>query len=232
MQKKEIYLRCAKKPFKPAYVAEVGVYLPETSMVLDFINDGCEALLVDADPGYVQKIREYFSGNSRVKIVNKAVSDTEGSVELYHCASSTFIGGHDTPAVVNDGYVPSDKDSFVVDSCRFASLDNGRIDLAVIDVEGSEWFVLKHMVSRPAVISIETHGKYYLNPFLKEIRNWMKTNNYAVWFKDKSDSVYARKDILKVSLAERSRLAFYNAALCFRRMTRYFRPQRRVAKPA
>jgi len=39
--------------------------------------------------------------------------------------------------------------------------------------------VLKHLVSRPKVISIETHGKYYLNPFLTEITQWMEREGYT-----------------------------------------------------
>ena len=43
------------------------------------------------------------------------------------------------------------------------------IDLLSVDTEGCEWFVLQTLRSRPAVISIETHGGLYLNPHRDEI---------------------------------------------------------------
>jgi hypothetical protein len=56
----------------------------------------------------------------------------------------------------------------------FDRLDDGSIDLISIDTEGSEWFVLKYITSRPDVISIETHGAAYTNPYLDEIQRWMR----------------------------------------------------------
>ena len=53
-------------------------------------------------------------------------------------------------------------------------------DVIFIDIEGSEWFVRKNMISRPNVVSIETHGALYVNPFKNEINNWMKAEGYMI----------------------------------------------------
>jgi hypothetical protein len=43
--------------------------------------------------------------------------------------------------------------------------------LLSVDTEGCEWYALKNLKSRPKVISLETHGKYYTNAYIKEILN-------------------------------------------------------------
>ena len=99
----------------------------------------------------------------------------------------------------------------------FSDIDKGDIDLLSIDTEGSEWYVLLTIISRPKVISIETHGKYYINPFIKEIKNWMIENDYEIWFKDKSDTVYFKKGLFNISLKENISLQLTNFYLWFRR---------------
>ena len=50
----------------------------------------------------------------------------------------------------------------------------------LLDMEGSEWFVLKHLISRPKIVIIEMQNsdETYKNPFFNEILNWFKENNY------------------------------------------------------
>jgi len=156
-------------------VAEVGVYLPETSNILDYIKQGIRTTLVEADPRCVTAIREYFGDTYPITLHPVAVFDSEGSIELINRAASTFASVlNSSPALVNDAYQKQDTDKFTVPAKRFDSLDDGTIDLLSIDIEGCEWYVLKYMKSRPAVISVETHGKRYINPFINEITDWMK----------------------------------------------------------
>ena len=72
------------------------------------------------------------------------------------------------------------------------------IDLISIDAEGSEWFVIKNMKSRPTVISIETHGGMYVNPYLGDLLNWMLENDYILWYKDGSDSVFVLRNTIPI----------------------------------
>lgn len=97
------------------------------------------------------------------------------------------------------------------------TLDDGNIDLISIDTEGSEWYVIKYLKSRPDVISIETHGAVYVNPKIDEIESWMAANGYVVYFKDKSDSVYVRPDKIRVSILDQLALAWKNVRIRFRR---------------
>ncbi len=58
----------SKPPLSLKHVCEVGVYLPETSNVLEFIKkDALKATLVEADPETVEVLKEFFK-NDQVSI--------------------------------------------------------------------------------------------------------------------------------------------------------------------
>lgn len=214
----ELYRRCKGKGYKPTAVVEVGVYIPETSNVINFIEDGVKALLIEADPKTVEKIKSRFGSFGNVVCKQVAVFDYNGTVKLAQRASSTFISSIKSPAVVNDSYAIREEDEFEVPAVTFDTLDDGRIDLLSIDIEGAEWFVLKHMKSRPGVISIETHGKYYVNPYLKEIDQWVNSNSYKIWYRDKSDTVYIREEVIQINATDRLLLIAKNIQLKLRRL--------------
>ena len=121
------------------------------------------------------------------------------------------------PALANDGYVPDPSDRIRVNASTFNTLDDGTIDVLSVDTEGSEWWVIKHLVSRPAVVSVETHGGAYVNPFLAEIETWMKEQGYRLWYKGKTDSVYLREEALSISAVEQIQLAYMSVRIRLRR---------------
>lgn len=205
----KLYNKCKSKGLKFNHVAEVGVFLPETSNILKFIKEGTKSTLVEADPEYVLKIKEYFISYSNVNLFPYAVWDTNGFINLNKADSSSFIDGLKTsPAIVNDKYLSDNKKKISVEAKTFDKIDDGTIDLLSIDIEGAEWFVIKHLLSRPDIISIETHWKNYSNPHLKEINEWMKNNNYEIWYIDKSDTIYFKKDLFKLTAFEKIELKF------------------------
>jgi FkbM family methyltransferase len=202
-ENKLIYTRLKKRDIPFKHVCEVGVYLPETSNIIDFIKAGVKATLVEADPDTVEKIKTYFSGYA-IEVVPVAVWDTSGVIKLSKAAASTFVTQLPTsPAIVNDKYTVSEENTFEVPCRKFSEIDDGTIDLLSVDIEGGEWYVIKHMISRPRVISVETHGKYYTNPFIKEIEAWMGKENYVTWYKDLSDTVFIKKDLLQPDFSEK-----------------------------
>lgn len=214
----ELYRRCRARGFRPTHVAEVGVYLPETSNVGDFAQEGTRATLVEAHPDYVAAIRTYFAAYPNVELHAVAIADAPGELRLVTRGPSTFAEDVAAPpSVVNDAYERAEEDVITVAARRFDEIDDGTIDLLSVDVEGSEWFVIKHMDSRPAVVSIETHGKRYVNPHLAQIRTWMRDRAYRVWYRDASDTVYVRGAEIDVTAADRVRLAARTARLTLRR---------------
>lgn len=201
-----LYEMCRRKGITPSRVAEVGVYMPELSNVLGFVQDGIPAELIEADPICVAQMRIYFAGADNVRIIPYAVWDSNGRISLYRAKASTFVANvGEAPAIVNDGYRPREEDRFEVEARRFGELDPGDIDLLSIDIEGAEWHVLKDLRSRPRVIAIETHAARYRNPRLDEISRWMDERGYERWFVDGSDTVYVRRDAVDFSTLERIR---------------------------
>lgn len=189
-----LYQMCQHKTLPIHKVCEVGVYFPETSNVLRFIQDGTPALLVEADPLCIERIQQAFAAYPQVNIFPVAIWDEPGTVTLYRAQASTFVSTVEgAPALVNDGYQAEEADRFTAEARRFSELDPGDIDLLSIDIEGAEWFVLKHLQSRPLVIALETHAAQYTNPHLPEIMAWMQKNGYALWFLDNTDSVYVHQ---------------------------------------
>jgi len=205
------------KGLKPAYVAEIGVWHPRTSNIYQYIQDGIRTTLVEPDPNSIILIKSQFADYDNVTLYECALCDFNGRVELCQRGSSTFVSSLSvSPAIVNDDYDVKQTDKFTAEARLFSEIDDGTIDLLSVDTEGSEWFVIKHMTSRPAVISIETHGGMYVNPFLDKLQQWMNENNYALWYKDKSDSVFVLSGTISVSILDKIRLVSSNLSIAYR----------------
>ncbi|MBO0935136.1 FkbM family methyltransferase [Fibrella sp. HMF5335] len=218
-----LYQRLKEKKVTFKHVCEVGVYVPTVSNIGDFIKDGIAATLVEADPDVAVDIAIYFS-RYNILVHPVAMWDYNGTLQLSKAAASTFVSAlASSPALENDGFQVATGATFDVPCKRFSEIDTGAFDLLSIDIEGSEWYVLKYMISRPNVISIETHGKFYVNPFIKEIRQWMQANDYIIWYKDRSDSVYIKRNFFVVSGYEKIALGLKNTWLNLRRQKRHFR---------
>jgi len=221
---KKIYQAVKSKNIQIKHVCEVGVYLPETSNVIDFIKDNVKTTLVEADPVIIEKIKNYFADRKNIELVPVAVWDTNGTLQFSKAQSSTFateIGN--SPAVVNDKFKVEEHETFEVPCKVFSEIDAGDIDLLSVDTEGCEWYVIKHLKSKPKVISIETHGKFYVNPFIKEIEAWTNTNGYVVWYKDGSDTVFVQNSIYTPSFLDKLSLWWRNFRLAARRLKKHFR---------
>ncbi len=221
---KIIYKKVKQKGLTINKVCEVGVYLPETSNIIDFILDGVNTILVEPNPPAIQAINEYFRGKDENIVLHKvAIYNRDGKLNLSNAEASTFVSElPSSPALVNDKYATDESKEVEVKCVKFSSVDDGDIDLLSIDTEGCEWYVLEFMISRPKVISVETHGKFYINPFIGKIKDWIETNNYLVWYKDMSDTVYIRNDFAKLSLIEKLKLNYINLRIKLRRAKKVF----------
>lgn len=218
-----LYQRLKAKNVAFKHVCEVGVYVPTVSNVGDFIKDGIPATLVEADPDIAVEIESYFSGYD-IRVHPFAMWDFNGTLQLSKAAASTFVSALvSSPALENDGFQIKEETIFDVPCKRFSEIDTGNFDLLSIDIEGSEWYVLKYMISRPNVISVETHGKFYVNPFIKEIVQWMQDNEYVIWYKDRSDSVYIKRGFFKITAYDNIALILKNTWLGLRRQKRHFK---------
>ena len=216
---KKLYKKIQSRKIKLEHICEVGVFLPEMSNILDFIvKDKVRTTLVEPDPRSIAAIRNYFRDQPNVELLPYAAYDHDGTLELVQRDASTFVAELPySPAQVNDGYQVRQEDRFTVECKRFDELDDGSIDLLSVDTEGSEWYVIKYLKSRPLVISVEMQGKSYRNPFYREIDGWMQTEGYVRWYMDKTDIVYCKKGAIDITGAERWRLSWMAAYVNVRR---------------
>ncbi len=220
---KRLYKKLAGKQLKFKNICEVGVFLPEYSNIIDFIRQGIPTTLVEADPVVAEKIKEYYKGYP-VTVHAVAIFDHNGTIELSRNDQSTFVTAvQSSPAIVNDGYRQKKSDVFITRCCLFSEIDEGNFDLISIDIEGCEWYVIGDMTSRPRVISVETHAKSYINPHMGKITAWMKANNYVLWYKDLSDSVYVRGDQFKPSFKDKFQTAYCGARVKWKGLKQQFR---------
>lgn len=214
-----LYHRVIQKGLRPAHVAEVGVHQPESSNVYGFIRDGVRTTLVEPEPEAVEQIKRHFAEHDNVTLHECAIGDVEGQITLFKRGPSTFAGNlPNSPARVNDDYEPDPTDQCMVKAATFDNIDDGTIEVLSVDIEGSEWYVIERLVSRPVVISVETHGGAYVNPFLAKIGSWIKGQGYRTWYRGKTDSVYVRKGAFSVTLMERLQLHCMNAYIFLRRV--------------
>ncbi len=220
---KQIYQKSKERNLSFSHVCEVGVYLPETSNIIDFIKDGIRATLVEADPDTVEKIKSYFEGYD-ITLHPCAVWDRNGTIRLSKAKASTFVSElKSSPAIENDRYEIRESETFEVPCKIFTEIDTSDIDLLSIDIEGSEWFVIKYLTSIPKVISVETHGKYYTNPYIHEIEKWMHEKNYIIWYKDGSDTVFIQKGLLTPSVSDKLDTSISELKIRWKKLKRLFK---------
>lgn len=205
----------------PRTLVEVGAAHPDTYRLGEFTNTSSKVILVEANPRLFYCLKwGYDDGNfmdswgivdpkdfsppphahpgldgiPNVTIHHAAVADGAGQVVLFEANASSYVGGLASPARVNDGFQETVKDARVVPSITIDSIDDGTIDVLLADCEGSEWFCLKHLKSRPKLIVLELSGGAYTNPFAREILEWMTTNGYGVGGHGATDSWFVRRD--------------------------------------
>jgi FkbM family methyltransferase len=216
---KKLYKKFLSKKISVHHVCEVGVFLPEMSNILDFIIwDQIRTTLVEPDPRSIAAIHTYFKDYPNVRLLPYAAFDHHGTLELVQRNASTFVSTLPySPAQVNDNYHIQQEDRFTVECRRFDELDDSTIDLLSVDTEGSEWYVIQFLKSRPLIISVEMHGKSYRNPFYSEIAEWMAREGYDKWYMDKTDIVYYKKGAFPITGLEKMQLSLMDISVRWRR---------------
>lgn len=184
-------------------ICEVGVghiTVAYGALYWDKINE-FEIMMFEPHPVYYAQLVEACNNRPNVKIYNVAIGDKRGKAKLCDVETSSYLKDTDSPILQVMTKSPSSehkkykkKNYIEVDVKLISDFDHGHIDFLRIDTEGTEWYTLKYLVSRPDMISIETHGHdaKYINPFLYEIEDWMRKERYSKVSFDNTDSVYQK----------------------------------------
>lgn len=184
--------------FTPTCILEAGVGKFNACRSLRWW-EVADCWLFEPLPEYHHRLTEKSKGYPRVRVVPVALWDHEKGVTFYRIGQSSYIEGV-TPRV--DGTPEErtqeelDQVETTVPSARLSIYDRGDFDLALIDVEAAEWHVLRHMVSRPRLITLEMWrpkvAPNYFHPDYGSIMKWMSDNGYTEVARVKCDSFFKR----------------------------------------
>ena len=184
--------------FNPKVIFEIGVGELNVCRTREFWATNIECHCFEPHPRMYNELANATKFYPNVKTYNLGISDKEGNAELYLANNCSFIKGIDSPVALQDCTKDDVKnwDKTTIKLDTIDKFDKGNIDLLLLDMEGSEWFVLEKLISRPELIVIETHIPTsippYLNKYMNEILFWMWDNNYQVINKNETDSFFKR----------------------------------------
>lgn len=175
-------------------LCEVGVGpLSMAFGALQWQRPDIHVMLFEPLPRYAAELRAAIGDRTNVELHEVAIGDEPGVVEFLDEGTSSSLLGVSSPAHQHHG-VSSTAFRHQVNVRRISDFDHGQIDLLRVDTEGSEWFCIKHLVSRPQQIVIEMYDDMatYINPHLYEIERWAEKNHYIKTAIRDSDFIYQK----------------------------------------
>ncbi len=183
----------------PRCVVEIGVGSPATCRTSAwFGSKDTRVEMYEALPATAINLLYHFGHYPNVIVRNVAVTDVAGTVQMVSNGDSSCIDGIVSPMVIfSDAAEVAAMKRVIVHGRPLSDYDRGDIDIALIDVEGSEWKVLSTMISRPKFICIESHmdcgeGRTYQTPDWQHIERWLNSNRYTPLRRDGADWWFAR----------------------------------------
>jgi FkbM family methyltransferase len=150
--------------------------------------------LYEPNPTFAAELRTAIGGRQNVELFEVAIGDETGELELSDEGTSSSLQGVDSPSVQHKGNIQ--RNTFKVKVDKFSAFDKGDIDLLRVDVEGGEYAVLKHLVSRPEQIVVEIYNDLatYINPHLYDIMLWAEANGYVRAAVHEGDFIFGKSD--------------------------------------
>ena len=132
------------------------------------------ALFVEPDP---QMAAEAAINFPWAEILRVAVAASVGTANLRKLKGASYIKGIPwAPMFAKSQEKCRAAGKVTVPTMPFNMIDDGQIDVLNLDCEGSEWFVISNMSSRPLLIQIEL---YPANNWHRELVAWFAENGYV-----------------------------------------------------
>lgn len=186
---RELSKRCKEIGFQPERIAEVGVGAPEQITTGKLLKDAKSVILVEPHPGSFRRLTKLFEEDQRIEVIQKAIFPKRGQQKFQIKGGSSYLDCVKSP----ESRKGSKLLSIMVEAIPFSDIDPGNLDLVALDCEGSEWFVISTMTSRPRVITVEMALRSgYRNPYYDEIVAWMKEEGYRDWYTFKADHTWIK----------------------------------------
>lgn len=168
------------------YYVEVGG--GDVLTLWDRLNPDDTLEVFEPNPKNIARLKQDYG--SRIKIYPYAIWKENGTVQLSDSGPNSYIQGLKSPEICNNEI--QSQFFHKVEARTFDQFDNGDIDCLCLDMEGSEWYVLEKLISRPEIIIIEMEHASYQNPFFNEIIKWMNYHEYELQSKEGANFVYRK----------------------------------------
>lgn len=164
-------------------LCEVGVGAAEDSQLRPWINSGeyDSIVMVEALRRHYENLVAAFGVMKGIRIIHGAICDQPGEVVIVDHTGSSYVKGIRGCSALCNPELARRESSFrteISSAVHAAEIDDGRIELLCADCEGSEWFMLRDMISRPKAIKLELRYGGYVNPYDAEIRAWLSREKY------------------------------------------------------
>lgn len=183
---------------KPHVFANVGAASGGyASIAAHFMGEDAEIYVFEPVPEFVETLKYFFASDDRIRIIDKAVSNRNGTVELFatikqnsnNIAHSFTMDKQQT--MFNDEYTDECKTlTHVAETIMLDDFfDKTDVDFMLIDIEGAEVLAIEGMerliakrkttffleVHEPYIKAIRTDGLEYINEIFKK-------NNYKIYW--------------------------------------------------
>lgn len=195
--KKALYEEYAQNLFlawkdqgSPALRTICEVAVGPWSLMAPFQGHCEKAIFVEPDPKMAATARVNYPWATVHQV---AIAEDFGAANLRNLKGASYITG--LPWAPAHDYIPARAKRAAktrVATVPFHTLDDGRIDAINLDCEGSEWFVLSRMFSRPKFLQIELYPRH---AHRAQILDWLAANGYTElrrWGHDLANIIFIR----------------------------------------
>jgi len=177
--------------------------------ILPFVNQDTKIYMVEPDDNNLKTLTDMWSNNSKIKIIDKAVSNTNGPIKFYLEDDLTVVSSiFETNALGNDkGRRPVEVNSITPDNLIENYIDEQEIDLMKVDIEGTEYqffdSISEKSLSKVNRFIIEFHNnsdfrvmnilkKLASNGFRYKLSKWKQSDGDFI-AENKMGIIYAKK---------------------------------------
>lgn len=190
-------LICHTKVFEDLFdiensiIFEIGVGALPLCRTLNFINTTNQCYLFEPNPSSFTGLKRHLGQYDNFHLFNialgninrKELSAENNTCEFILDSNNSYIEGIQSPCLT---YWKEDINKFRKIKVPFYDItdyDEGNIDFLYLDTEGSEYFILEKLVSRPKgiVVELRSLGCNYTHKYFHEINKWMDDNNYDLY---------------------------------------------------
>lgn len=166
-------------------VYEIGVGPLLSCRTLSFIGTNNVCYLFEPNPTSYKILKNYFSRYDNFHVYDVALGNVDRiNVQDGMCVfvleprGSSYIEGVYAP-LYHTG-LGENNPRVQVKFKDVSFYDKGNIDFLYLDTEGSEFYILEKLISRPKgiVVEMESVGVNYRHKHYDDIMDWMKVNGY------------------------------------------------------